>query len=56
MFLSSGMRRQWTKDNIPNSKGLTKAAMSFASEDIVAVLGEIAKERNTTYTVSVTNK
>ena len=50
------MRRQWTSDNIPNSKVLTKAAMSFASEDIVAVLGEIAKERNTTYTVSVTNK
>jgi hypothetical protein len=37
------MRRQWTKDNIPNSNGLRKDPISFASDKTVAVPGKIAK-------------
>ncbi len=45
LLLKSGMSRQWTVDNIPNSKGLTKAAISFMSYAIEAVPGKTAKFR-----------
>ncbi len=39
------MSRQWTVDNIPNSKGLTKAAISFMLQETEAVPGKTAKLR-----------
>jgi hypothetical protein len=50
------MRKHCTKDEIPNSKILRKAMMSFEFEEDVSIFGAENKKSRKMYPKSVTNK